>query len=406
MSPLHPVAGPPPEGWTAGFIRGCLHAQEIHDSTSAGEYRIDCPGLVGPPCWIGQTIEYTCIDEAEVSQLCCWTPGQGVQTTSLPQGAIAAYSMADGDLGVAIASPASGHLTSLLTLAPDGAVRHCLNIPMAWRVGVAPSAASILWTLSRRGRRFRVTQSAHGFTQERDAWPTAGWKRLWLDAPHPHGRIPAWVRAGVRASRTWIALHGGPGLAWDHGLPAWLMAVSDEADAILLLEMPGSAGFGGPLLRWGWQPAAAQEFIPVLSNASRWLEKRFPGARKILCGESDGAAYALAAASQRDVASDLLVLLNGDYPSPSAALQAPASARVLMVTSDLDEVVDNESAFRLIQHFRLLGLQVEHCRIAEGHRWQSVQPAGLVAARINTLLQSLESSPLHARSADGLPYES
>lgn len=402
MTTLHSVAGPTPEGWTAGFINGRLHAHAIHDSTGAGKYSIDCPGLVGPPCWIGRTIEYTCIGEDQVSRLYRWTPEQGVQTTPLPQGAIAAYSVADG-LAVAIASPASGHLTSLLTLATDGTLLHRLEVPMAWRVGVEPCTAHVIWTLTRRGRRFRVTQSAHGFTQERDAWPTADWKRIWLDAPHPHGRIPALVRAGAQATRTWIALHGGPGLAWDHGLPAWLPQAPDKADAVMLLEMPGSAGFGGPLLRWGWQAAAAQEFTPVLSKASRWLQERFPGARRVLCGESDGATYALAGTCQGDDAPDLLVLVNGDYPSPPAGL--PALASVLMVTSDHDEVVDNEGAYSLIQHWSQRGLQVNHCRIAQGHRWQSAHPALLVAARINTLLQDIEDGlgPSPARAGTASP---
>ena len=74
-----------------------------------------------------------------------------------------------------------------------------------------------------------------------------------------------------------------------------------------------------------------------------------------------------------------------------------------MVTSDHDEVVDNESAYRLVQHWSQRGLQVYHCRIAQGHRWQSAHPARLVAARINTLLQDIEdglcSSPARAGTA-------
>jgi len=305
----------------------------------------------------------------------------------LPKGAIGAYSMTDV-LAVALASPVSGHLTSLVTLASDGTILHRLAVPMAWRVGAEPSAARTIWTLSRRGRRFRVIQSAQGFTRERDEWPPLGWKRVWIDAPHPHGRVSAWVRAASRASRIWIALHGGPGLSWDHGLPVWLSDASDEGDILMLLEMPGSAGFGGPLLRWGWQVAATQEFAQVISAATRWLDEKFPGGRKILCGESDGAAYALAAACQ-GAAPDLLVLVNGEYLSPVADAKALATVRVLMVTSDQDEVVDNESAYRLIRNLGLQGLKVEHCQIAQGHRWRSSYPSRQVARKIRAMLQEI-----------------
>ena len=393
MSILHPVAGASPEGWIAGFLNGRLHASKTHKSGSSYKYNIDCPGLVGSPCWMGLTIEYTCIDESQVSRLYQWTPEQGIHTTDLPAGAIAAYSIADC-LAVAIASPISGHLTSLLTLTSDGTVRHRLAVPMAWRVAVEPSSSHMIWTLTRRGRRFRVTQSTQGFSKQCDPWPTAAWKRVWIDAPYPHGRIPGWVRAGSRASRTWIVLHGGPGLAWDHGLPDWLPQISDDDNAFMLLEMPGSAGFGGKLLHWGWQAAATNEFSPVISNASRWFEQRFPCAQKILCGESDGAAYALAAACQEDAALDLLVLVNGDYPLQPRDLQAPLSAQFLMVTSDHDDVVDNESAYRLIRNLRMQGLKVSHCRIAQGHRWESAQPSRIVAAKINTLLHDIKSKSL------------
>ena len=393
MSALHPVAGVSPEGWIAGFLNGRLHASKTNQSVDSYKYNIDCPGLVGTPCWIGRTIEYTCIDESQVSRLYRWTPEQGIQTTDLPTGAIAAYSMADC-LAVAIASPVSGHLTSLLTLKSDGTVRHSLDVPMAWRVAVEPSSTHIIWTLTRRGRRFRVTQSMQGFSKQRDPWPTAAWKRVWLDAPYPHRRIPAWVRAGSRVSKSWILLHGGPGLAWDHGMPEWLPQFSNDDNAYMLLEMPGSAGFGGKLLHWGWQVDATNEFAPVISNASHWFKERYPSAQQILCGESDGAAYAIAAACHLDAALDLLVLVNGDYPSQTKGLQAPLSAQVLMVTSDQDEVVDNKSAYRLIRNWRLQGLKVVHCRIAQGHRWESAKPSRIVAAKINSLLQGFKGNSL------------
>jgi hypothetical protein len=359
--------------------RGWLFAGTVYlDADRSARLRLGDRGLVAvsPPRWSGSEVQICAIDDSGDSLLLRLSRGGPLEPVPLPRGAIDAVGI-EGGWSVSSARVGDGHVDRILEVSPLGQIRASWPVDPGWRTAGEQLEDGARWVLSRRGRRFRVEARRGQVTTIVEPWPSAAWSRGCVRVDGLPA-VPTWLREVPRPERVWVALHGGPGMAWDAGPPGWLDEAAGSNDVVLLLETPGSVGYGAGLLRWGHDPGRATTFVQVLTSTLATLRRRWPGVPIALVGESDGAWLVHLAVFAHGLRPDLLALVNGEY---EALPRTPRTGvRTLLVVSTQDVIVDVASAYALHDLLLNVSERVVLLEVDDGHRWTSSDSATRVAA--------------------------
>lgn len=360
-----PCLGRAPRGATAWVEGGRLHLQSARGNHGTALQR---GVVVAPPRWHGRIVEVCCVHDDGASALHRVSLDGTEERIKLPCRTIDAVTI-DGGWGIVRADPATGHVRQMGWVDARGRLRAQRDLALGWRVGGERSGRGVVWVFSHQGRRVICHQETAGRIRVVPAnWPTSAWeRRRFRVGGWPE--VPAWVRTVPLPTAVWVALHGGPGIAWDAGPPLWLDLAVGPGNALVLLESPGAVGYGGRLLRWGYDAGRFAGFSHVLRVAFDALQRRWPQVPLHLAGESDGAEVAFEHLASKERARwATATLINGEYDPmriSSRGLRTP----VLFVVGRLDDVVDTRSVARTMAQLRIRGTHAVRLDVDEPHRW-------------------------------------
>ena len=373
-----PCIGKIPSGLSAWLEDGTLQfSGRLHASFKLGDYI-----AVAPPRWNRRSVEICCIDGQGSSALLSFTPEGDLRTVRLPRSAIDAVWMGSG-WSVAMADAGTGHVTWLGRTDDEGELKRAFSVPRAWKLHGQRRGTSARWIMSRSAVRMEYLETGSGVRTTLSIALGAEWTR-WTIRVKGYPAVPAWIKAGGRFNNLWIVLHGGPGLSWDTGIPRWLELAASDEDTIVLLESPGSVGYGGPLFKWGFSDQRTG-FTSVVDVLCDRLCRIWPDSRFILAGESDGANLAASCVVVGKTSFDAAILINGEYEK--LQIVRKEKTNILFVISLHDDVVDSGTANKLLKKMKRKGMRIDCLMVEDAHRWRFRKSARQVATAAVQLLR-------------------